>query len=236
MRQVIVTGAARGLGLEIAKKHLELGDTVWACVRKENGAIRSMKETYGDRVRMLLCDLGDGAQVKKAWEAIAAENINVDLVYNVAGTAFVEERTVLSETDIDKCLPVFNVNALGILRVLKETAPFLKAGSVVVNVTSEAGSIAACPRSAEYGYCMSKAAANMASRLFDNQYREKGIRTLCVHPGWVKTDMGGKEAMASENAIWPEESAEAIVKLALEADQIPEHVMYLDYQGKELPW
>ena len=142
----------------------------------------------------------------------------------------------MSETDIDKCLPVFNVNALGILRVLKETAPFLKAGSVVVNVTSEAGSIAACPRSAEYGYCMSKAAANMASRLFDNQYREKGIRTLCVHPGWVKTDMGGKEAMASENAIWPEESAEAIVKLALEADQIPEHVMYLDYQGKELPW
>ena len=236
MRQVIVTGAARGLGLEIAKKHLELGDTVWACVRKENGAIRSMKETYGDRVRMLLCDLGDGGQVKKAWEAIAAENINVDLVYNVAGTAFVEERTVLSETDIDKCLPVFNVNALGILWVLKETAPFLKADSVVVNVTSEAGSIAACPRSAEYGYCMSKAAANMASRLFDNQYREMGIRTLCVHPGWVKTDMGGKEAMASENAIWPEESAEAIVKLALEADQIPEHVMYLDYQGKELPW
>ena len=80
MRQVIVTGAARGLGLEIAKKHLELGDTVWACVRKENGAIRSMKETYGDRVRMLLCDLGDGGQVKKAWEAMAAENRYVDLV------------------------------------------------------------------------------------------------------------------------------------------------------------
>lgn len=236
MRQVIITGAARGLGLEIAKKHLELGDMVWACIRRRNSSIGFLQEKYGERLQLLFCDLGDSRQVKNAWKIFAQANIKVDLVYNVAGTAFVEERTVLSETDIDKCLPVFNINALGILRVLKETVPYLQKGSVVINVTSEAGSIAACPRSREYGYCMSKAAANMASRLFDNQYRKEGIRTLCVHPGWVKTDMGGKEAMESENAIWPRESAEAIVKLALKADQIPEHVMYLDYRGKELPW
>lgn len=236
MRQVIITGAARGLGREIVKKHLELGDTVWACARRENDFLHSMKEKYDKNLRLLLCDLGDSEQVTNAWRALAEEAVRVDLIYNVAGTAYVEERTVLSETDIDKCLPVFNVNALGILRVLKETVPFLQKGSVVVNVTSEAGSITACPRSAEYGYCMSKAAANMASRLFDNQYGKAGIRTLCVHPGWVKTDMGGKEAMESENAIWPGESAEAIVRLALKVDRIPEDVMYLDYQGNELPW
>ena len=103
-------------------------------------------------------------------------------------------------------------------------------------VTSEAGSIGDCHRSKEYGYCMSKAAANMGVMLFTNAKRGQGVRTFCVHPGWLKTDMGGEAAAKSNLAITAEQSAEALSSIALHPEEIPEDVIYLDYKRKPIPW
>lgn len=77
---------------------------------------------------------------------------------------------------------LYNVNALGPLRVLKNAVSLLKSGTVVMNVTSESGSVGDCVRTAEYGYSMSKSAFNMASKIFSNQFAEKGGTDFLLPP------------------------------------------------------
>jgi NAD(P)-dependent dehydrogenase (short-subunit alcohol dehydrogenase family) len=76
---------------------------------------------------------------------------------------------------------MYDINALGPVRVLAAAAPLLHKGSVVLNVTSEAGSVGDCKRESEYGYCMSKAAENMASKIFSNEYRARGVRVVLAN-------------------------------------------------------
>jgi NAD(P)-dependent dehydrogenase (short-subunit alcohol dehydrogenase family) len=101
---------------------------------------------------------------------------------------------------------------------------------LIVNISSEAGSIGNCWRSAEFGYCMSKAALNMQSKILQNNLGPQGFKVLAIHPGWMQTDMGGAQA-----DIHPDVSAQGIFELALK-EWKPEDAIYMDYQGNVLPW
>jgi NAD(P)-dependent dehydrogenase (short-subunit alcohol dehydrogenase family) len=77
---------------------------------------------------------------------------------------------------------------------------------------------------------MSKAALNMQSRILQNALKPAGFEVLAIHPGWMRTDMGGQEA-----DIHPDEAAEGIFKLALKSNTLGAS-MYMDYMGNPLPW
>jgi NAD(P)-dependent dehydrogenase (short-subunit alcohol dehydrogenase family) len=116
--------------------------------------------------------------------------------------------------------------------MIQQFLPLLKKGKrkLLINISSEAGSIADSTRTGEMAYCMSKAALNMQSKILHNYLAPKGIKVLAVHPGWVRTDMGGKDADISA-----QESAEGIFMLATQTWKADDTI-YLDYRGNPMRW
>lgn len=234
-RLVLVTGAGRGLGYYVTKKHLEMGDRVYALARKISDQLKKLMEEYST-LTVRLCDLTQTEEVKAAMKDLTDAGEPLNILYNIAGLFFESDRVPLEETDLERCMQLFNVNTMGCVRVMKYAVPVLKNGSVLMNVSSEAGSIGDAARSQEYGYGMSKAALNIASKLFSNQISGEGVRIFCYHPGWMKTDMGGEGARLSEFSLEPEYAAECIIDIAMHPDAIPAEVMFLDFNKQELPW
>lgn len=234
-RLVLVTGAGRGLGYYVTKKHLELGDRVYALSRKISDPLKKLLENYPS-LTVKLCDLSSTEEVKEAMKELTDDGEPLDILYNVAGLFFEADRVPLEETDLERCMQLFDVNTMGCLRVMKYAVPVLKSGSILINVSSEAGSIGGATRSQEYGYGMSKAALNIASKIFSNQISGEGVRVFCYHPGWMKTDMGGEGARLSTFSLEPEDAADRIMDVALNPDTIPADVMFLDFNKQPLPW
>jgi NAD(P)-dependent dehydrogenase (short-subunit alcohol dehydrogenase family) len=138
----------------------------------------------------------------------------------------------LEQADFSVYFPTYQVNAIGPLLVVKYALPLLRLGNqrLIVNFSSEAGSIGACWRTREYSYCMSKAALNMASQILQNALKEEGIKVLVLHPGWFSSDMGGANA-----PITPIEAAEEIVKLVLNPPGL-DGPIFVAPDGEALEW
>jgi len=234
-KSVAVTGAGQGLGFSLTKRHLELGDRVYAFEVNITDQLRNLAQTH-EKLQIFHCDLASTASVTEATAAMLAAEERLDFLYNNAGLFRFEDRCGLAETDIDAGMIMMQVNAVGLLRMCKAVIGKLAAGSIVVNITSESGSIGGCYRAVEYMYGMSKSAANMAAMLLKNEVAERGVRVICFHPGWVRSAMGGDAAAASPYSVSPDESAANIVKYAVNPETIPEGVDFMEHTGKPLPW
>ncbi|MDR1287580.1 MAG: SDR family NAD(P)-dependent oxidoreductase [Treponema sp.] len=232
---VVVTGAGRGLGYCIAKKHLQLGDVVYGLEFQITDELKELQRE-NPRLHIFRCDLGDDASVKNAVRDLPASEKKVDIVYSVAGIFAYHDDKGLAATDSETCMQYYNVNTLGTLRLGRELWPLIGKGTVVVIISSEAGSIGAARRRAEYAYCMSKAAVNMLGKLLSNELWEKDARVLLFHPGWLRTQMGGERAKQSGASIEPGESADNIVNIVLDVDKRPGDQLYMTHQGELLPW
>lgn len=239
-RWALVSGADRGLGLSLAKGLLERGYGVFAGLLQEKGDThKEMEEAYSGRLRFLTLDIASAACVEQAYEQVLAEAGALDILVNNAAILGNITATVEDELDFAEMERVFSVNTLGSLRMSNQFVPLLmnSRDKLIVNISSEAGSIGDCWRSSWYAYCMSKAALNMQSKLIHNQLSPKGGRVMVVHPGHVKTYMQGKLDTAGK--LTPEESAGAILGLVdkrLAPDYAGETMVLLDYSGQVLPW
>ena len=234
-KNIVVTGGGKGLGYCIVQKHLEQGDSVFALEYRITQQLIDLSEKY-PLLSISPCDVSSTQSVNTALSSLRQRISGVDILYNVAGIYFQDDTVALEESDIDRCLSLYHVNALGQLRVMAALSPLFHSGSVIINVTSEAGSVSSCTRTSEYGYSMSKAAANMGSKIFANQAADRNIRIFCIHPGWLKTDMGGTGALLSDTSISPQQSADALIEIAQDPASIPSEIMYLDYERNPLCW
>ncbi len=235
-RLIVITGAGRGLGLSLAQRHLAQGDRVWALEWKPTEELTALEKSYPEALKWASCDISSTESVNQACAPILAQGETIGILYNVAGIYLQNARHGLMETDLDEGLPMYDINGVGLLRVCKALFPLLGEGSLVANITSEAGSITNCYRDGEYMYCISKAAANMASKLLSNELYPKGARVICFHPGWLRTQIGGANAYASPNSIDPSESAAGIMSVTDHIDTIPPSWLFMDYQRNLLPW
>ena len=232
---VIVTGGAGGLGIEIVKQHLGSGDRVWALDLKDNMGMETLKmNTPKDQFSFISCDISSTQSVKEGLKDVIFSVDKIERIYSCAGICRPQDRVPLEETDLDAIARVVDVNAVGLLRVVKELLPKLKRDCVIVCVTSEAASLANNHRSQEYSYSMSKCAENMACVILQQYFDEslEGARVVCLHPGWLKTQMGGGE-MAE---IRPEESAGDLISIADEIHMIPRENMFMDHQRNPMAW
>lgn len=236
-RTVLVTGGGRGLGHCIVRRHFEMGDRVFALDRRITDELGKMAQD-ADGITALECDISSAESVAKAAEPILKAVSRLDIVYNVAGIYRFEDKVNLAETDLDLCMYMYSVNAVGALRVVRAVWPLIQDGPVIINISSEAGSIGACKRDGEYAYCMSKAALNMGSKILQNEFRKMKNtgRVINLHPGWLRTVMGGPGAAASDRSVAPEDSARDIVGIALDAGSFPEDLMYMEHTREPLPW
>lgn len=238
MKYALVTGADHGVGLALVKELLERGYFVVAARFDERERqVDALGEKYPGRLALVQLDVGSDESVA-AMKAQTEQLVPcLDMVINDAGILGDMAKTLGEELDFDEMLRVINVNALGALRVSNALVGLVMRSTdkTIVNITSEAGSIADCERVGWFGYCMSKAANNMQSALVYNNIREKGGRVVAVHPGHVATYMRGHLDITAK--IGPEESAKGILRVVLEGELAQgKRPAYVDYTGKRLPW
>ena len=226
---VIITGAGRGLALELTRLHVEKGDFVYALAH----SITPDLERLGADNKNINCykaDVASEADISQIFSGIADNSI--DIIYNVAGIWYEDQMVGVADTDVAKALKMYEVNALAPLIVMKYGKRLLKNDSLIVNVSSEAGSITESQRKMEYGYCMSKAALNMASKIVSNELRDRNIRVFCYHPGWLRTQMGGERAAASSLSITAAESAERLLNI-INSGTRDESIAFFDYKNED---
>lgn len=240
MRHVVVTGANRGLGLELSRQLLAAGDEVVATARqpKTADALSKLAAASDGRLTVVRLDVGDPEEIGAAALQIGERFDAVDLLFNNAGiwTAPGEpdraSSGALADLRPEPVLEVLRINALAPLLVTQALAPRLaRAGrATVVNLTSGLGSIAGTAGRGNLAYAMSKAALNMLTRQLAAELAGQGVAVVAMSPGWVATDMGGRSAPLS-----PTESVHGILNV-VDALTPAQSGTFLDHTGATLPW
>lgn len=227
--RIVVTGANRGIGLEIVRQCAARGDEVFAGARVPEHATKllALRDASGGRVHVAHCDITDDDSVRAFAASVQGA---VDAVINNAG--MMGAMTSLEALDFDDALRTYDTNALGPLRVTRAFLPHLRRGGTrkVLHVSTGMASIEDNTSGGAYAYRMSKAALNMAVRSMANDLRAEGVVTAVINPGWVQTDMGGSGA--------PTPVAESVRGILARLDALgPEQSgSFLDWKGGTWPW
>jgi NAD(P)-dependent dehydrogenase (short-subunit alcohol dehydrogenase family) len=227
---VLVTGANRGLGLEFTKQYAEDGATVFACCRDPGGAkaLRKVSDAAGGKVSLHALDVTSPQSVTALAESFGDEPI--DILINNAGT-FGPAKQSADEMDFEGWAETFAINSMAPLRIAQAFRRNLRKGHAkkLVTITSKMGSTA--QHSGGYlAYRSSKAAVNNVMRGLAQAWKADGIVVVLLHPGWVKTDMGGENADLELH-----ESIDGMKRVIAELAPA-DSGRFLDYRGKELPW
>ncbi len=193
-QNVCITGTGRkvGLGYNLVLRYLERGDTVVATVRKRSEELEELKKEYGDRLIILMMDIGSTPSVEAAAKELAEKIDHLDLLINNAVTVSPDCDKGFFDANLDYIAKTVDVAAVGPMRVIKALYGLLKKSemtALIMNISSEAGSISKCYRTNMIDYGMAKAALNMATMNLVNTFKEdKSINIFCIHPGWIRTD------------------------------------------------
>ena len=165
---------------------------------------------------------------------VAAKVPYVDLLINNAVITSPDYDKTLENANLDYIAGVVDVDAVGPLRVTKALLPLLRKSkaALIVNISSEAGSIGRCYRTNMIDYGMAKAALNMATMVLRNTFRdEKNLNAICIHPGWIRTNEGNAEA-----PLIPYELSEVLRLLFEERRRDKEGDAFITYEGEAYPW
>jgi NAD(P)-dependent dehydrogenase (short-subunit alcohol dehydrogenase family) len=224
---VVITGASRGLGLALVARYATRPDAhVYALARNlaEAGDLHALVAQQRDRITPIAFDVADPAAITGLRDALDVDRI--DLLINNAGMPSRVEFGDLVSDDLDA---IFRVNVFAPLLITQVLAPLLPSGSRIVNISSVLGSIARAG-SGYLAYGMSKAALNMLSRKLASELRPAGVAVLALHPGWVRTRMGGSDAALDIDA-----AVDGMVRV-IDAFDLERSGSFLAYDGSELPW
>lgn len=228
---VLVTGANRGLGLEFARQYAADGWRVIAACRSPEDAneLRRLAGESGDRIEVVAMNVLDTSSVRAAAARFVGRP--VDLLLNNAGVGGPPGQR-LGSLDYAAWARVLDANTLGPMRVIEAFLDHVAAGRGrrIVTITSLMGSIADNGSGGRYAYRSSKAAVNMVMKSLSIDLAPRGIACFMLHPGWVRTDMGG-----AGGKLDPAESVAAL--RALIASLKPEDSgKFLNYDGRPCPW
>jgi NAD(P)-dependent dehydrogenase (short-subunit alcohol dehydrogenase family) len=221
---VLITGANRGIGLELARQYTAAGWQVVGTARSPEQA----EELRALNARVLQLDVTDQQSIDRLAQKLGDQAI--DLLINNAGI-FPRVRTI-TDVNFDDVTRTFAVNTIGPMRVTRALLPNLRSGQVktVVNITSQLGSITNNSGGGFYGYRESKAALNMFTRSLANELDGDGFICVVVHPGWVQTDMGGASA-----TLTVEQSVDGI-RDVIAGLKPADTGTFWNHDGAPLPW
>ena len=234
MKRVLITGVAGGLGICLASEFIKKAYFVFGFDNEHNDKIDLLKTKYPDQFEFFQVNTGEDKSVDDAAKMLRKKTDCLDIIINAAAILPPNSANLLEDFEISQAIEVFSVNSLGPLRIVKSLLPLVKNGEdkLIINISSEAGSMSThCDYINRYDYCMSKAALNIQSIILQRYLKPDGIKVLVVHPGWVRTRMGGEEA-----PVLPEDSAKGIVKLADNYMHALDAGMYFDYDGNKRSW
>ncbi len=228
----VVTGANRGIGLELVRQLAARGDQVEACARTPEAATE-LHALAGSNVTVHRLDVADAATVRAFASAIA--DAAIDMVFNVAGVYGGPRQSLqqmAADIELGDVTTTFHVNATGALRVAVALLPQVRRGTAkkLVHVTSGMGSITDNTSGGYYAYRMSKAALNMMSKSLAIDLRPEGISSVVINPGWVQTAMGGASAPT------PVDDSVAGMLRTIDAATLADSGEFLNWKGNRYPW
>lgn len=225
----VLSGANRGIGLELTRQLLAEGHFVYAGVRDPEKArdLASLCERHPGKLEIHPLDIGSDASVTSFAARIGTDTI--DTLINNAGV-YLDSDYDSTDVPAEQVVRSLDINAVGPLRLTQALLEKLMKAKVprVANITSLMGSIGDNQGGSSVGYRMSKAALNMFTKTL--ALDEPKVITLSLHPGWVKTDMGGANAPVEKPA-----SASGLLKVIRSAKKDSSGHFY-NYDGRELPW
>jgi NAD(P)-dependent dehydrogenase (short-subunit alcohol dehydrogenase family) len=232
MDRILITGANRGIGLELVRLCAARGDKVFAGCRSLEQAreLDVLSAQYPGQITIIALEITDATSVENCFKQIKNETNALDILINNAAIFAIGE--TLRTFDVEKAAQQWTVNAIGQMLVAQKALDLLKAGTApkIINITSESGSVSTMTHFRGYYYFGSKATMNMFTRCMAWDPDTAGIVTIALHPGWVRTDMGGTNADLSVT-----ESAGGIIKVisSLTPD---DNGKFYTWDGKEYPW
>lgn len=224
-----ISGANRGIGHGLALRLAERGDDVTASVRGEEAQARLAADAARHRARfsIVVFDVRDEAAIHAAAERVVTP---LDVLICNAG-AYGPQRQSTLDMDFSGALDLFSINTLGPLRLVQAFRPALRRARNprIVVISSGIGSMAASG-STNIAYRASKAALNKIVQGLASDLEREEITVVALNPGWVRTDMGGKNA-----ELTVDESAASIIA-TIDALTISDTGRFLDYRNKDVAW
>lgn len=219
MNKVLVTGANRGIGLEVCRQLAERGDEVIAVCRRGSADLGALDLKLIEGI-----DVAADEPVSRLRELTGLQSL--DWVINNAGVLAGDS---LDRLDFDAMAWQFRVNTLGPLRVTSALLPLLTRGSKIGIITSRMGSIADNTSGGYYGYRVSKAAVNMVGMCLARDLQSRGIAVALLHPGMVATDMTDGQGVPVQ------QSAAGLIK-RMDALDMAHTGGFWHAEGEVLPW
>jgi NAD(P)-dependent dehydrogenase (short-subunit alcohol dehydrogenase family) len=226
MATVLITGANRGLGLEFCKQYAAEGWQVLACCRNAEtaGKLNGMHQ-----VRIFPLDVSDFTQIDNL--AAELQDTAIDVLINNAGI-YGGPHHGFGQLDYTAWTKTLTINTQAPVKMAEAFLPHLKRGDkkLLVSISSQMGSITDNSSGGSILYRTSKAALNAAMKSIAIDLKDQGIGGLILHPGWVKTDMGGP------NALIEAQESVAGMREVIERFTLAQSGSFLKYDGSTLPW
>ena len=231
MPTVLITGANRGLGLEFCRQYAENGWEVIACCRRpsESGALKQLQERHTS-TRLEALDVSDFEQIDSLAKKLA--ELSIDILINNAGVYEDRRSNNFGELDYQAWANSFTVNTQAPVKMAEAFLTQIKRSNkkLIANISSLMGSIADNGSGGSLYYRSSKAALNAAMKSLAIDLKDQGVGVIIFHPGWVKTDMGGPNALI--------DSTTSVSGMREQLDQftLRQTGKFTKYDGKPMPW
>jgi NAD(P)-dependent dehydrogenase (short-subunit alcohol dehydrogenase family) len=199
MRTVLITGTNRGIGLEFVRQYAADGWHVLACCRNPAAAdeLNRLAMQYPDRISIHPLDVADHQQIERLAQTLS--NQTIDLLINNAGVYPSDHGDTFGKTDYAAWKHAFEVNTMAPLKMAEAFIQQVSRSELktIVTITSKMGSIADNRGGGSYMYRSSKAAVNIVMKSLSIDLKANRIIAVLLHPGWVRTDMGGANGLIS---------------------------------------
>jgi len=228
---ILITGANRGIGLEMVKYSMEQGWRVFACCRNPHNAesLFNIAKLSNGQISVHIADM----QELSTLQALSYElrNDAIDILVNNAGI-YGSDKNTFGSVDVDSWLQTFQVNSIAPLKMVEAFSEQLLMGNrkLVACMSSKMGSMADNGYGNSYIYRSSKAALNAVVKSLSIDLKEQGIISVALHPGWVKTEMGGPNA-----EITTRECVKHIF-YNLSSLTVSDSGRFIDIDGSDIPW
>jgi len=229
---ILITGANRGLGLEFATQFAADNWRIIACCRQPDHAesLHTLKNTYEDQLLVHKLDLSDFAAIDRLADTLHGETI--DLIINNAGVYPPALQGEFGRINYDAWLETFRINTLAPLKMAEAFVTHLERSrlKMFAIITSKMGSIADNGRGGSYPYRTSKVAVNMVAKSLAIDLAPRHITTILLHPGWVRTRMGGPGALIS--------AQQSVAGMRAVLNRVTPHDSgkFFAYDGQLIPW
>jgi NAD(P)-dependent dehydrogenase (short-subunit alcohol dehydrogenase family) len=223
-KNALIVGASRGLGLGLVETFLQRGWRVTATQRSPSPGLAALAS---DALRVETADIDDDSAVSSLHEKLSGERY--DLIFVVAGVA-TQAHDPLHAVPCDVAAQVYLTNAISPIRFAETFLDRLAPTGLVAFMSSILGSVGLNESGGWENYRASKAALNTLARSFEIRHRDAGFGVMLMHPGWVRTEMGGADA-----------DIDVATSVTGMTDVIEGHLgqagcVYVDYTGKTLDW